>query len=288
MTGLDPVKDQQPYGVDSMSKFGAGFGKDTVLLQYRPCRTTQSVSNQRHFNRRLETDLFSGASFPEPRPTWWRNESNDVFRVPSPSRLGEWRLVWKKAGGESEEQAGASIRAGSGPAWADADALYESGMAGPHLGGYVKTVASRGPTSASIYPGRSAVGSPRRRAHSSLGIAGEHEMEGADLNLGGAEQGTGRLNLDVLRKRQGTAASRCANVGVRQSTRSRACTELSHTSTASITSSAIVDRIRNLEDAIKSEKTLRVKMQSMLELSAQGLGSRTPPGGWLPALREGY
>ena len=252
-----------------------------MLLQYRPCRTTQSVSNQRHFSRRLETDLFSGASFPEPRPTWWRNESNDVFRVPSPSRLGEWRLVWKKAGSESEKQAGANVRAGSGPAWADADALHEYGMAGPHLGGYVKTVASRGSTRASIYPGRSVVGSPRRRAHSSLGIAGEHEMEGADLNLGGAEQGTGRLNLDALRKSHGTATSH-------RSTRSRASTELSHTSTASITSSAIVDRIRNLEDAIKSEKTLRVKMQSMLQLSAQGLGSRTPPGGWLPALREGY
>lgn len=45
-------------------------------------------------------------------------------------------------------------------------------------------------------------------------------------------------------------------------------------------------RIRNLEDAIKSEKTLRVKMQAILSLSQQGMGSRTPPGGRLPALRE--
>jgi hypothetical protein len=42
----------------------------------------------------------------------------------------------------------------------------------------------------------------------------------------------------------------------------------------------------SLEDAIKSEKTLRVKMQSMLTLSDQGIGIRTPPGGRLPALAE--
>ena len=50
------------------------------------------------------------------------------------------------------------------------------------------------------------------------------------------------------------------------------------------TSLVFWNRIRNLEDAIKSEKTLRVKMQSMLELSSQGMGARTPPGGRLPAL----
>ena len=43
-----------------------------------------------------------------------------------------------------------------------------------------------------------------------------------------------------------------------------------------------VDRIRNLEDAIRSEKSLRFKLQAVLELKNQGLGNRTPPNGRLP------
>lgn len=46
------------------------------------------------------------------------------------------------------------------------------------------------------------------------------------------------------------------------------------------------DRIRNLEDAIRSEKSLRFKLQAVLELKNQGLGNRTAPNGRLPPLRK--
>jgi hypothetical protein len=99
-----------------MSKFGAGFQKDDKLLAWRPCRRVCSAELQKHFNRRLETDIYSGTSFADPRPKWWRNEANDIFRVPSPSRLGEWKLVWRPKDGAAGANLPASVPASAGVA----------------------------------------------------------------------------------------------------------------------------------------------------------------------------
>ena len=266
-----------------MSKFGAGFQKDDKLLAWRPCRRVDSAELQKHFNRRLETDIYSGTSFADPRPKWWRNEANEVFRVPSPSRLGEWKLVWRPRGAAAPAPPPASAGGPPhSPAWGRTDALYDAGMDGPALRGYAPylNLDSRGSSRAGGRE-RTAASRGSRRAASSMGVAGEAAGDVADAE----RLGTGRLNFDLVQERRGTAASR-RSMGTRASSRSFAPSELSDTSTRSISSSAILARIKNLEDAIKSEKTLRVKMQSMLTLSDQGIGTRTPPGGRLPALAE--
>lgn len=239
-----------------MSRFGAGFGKDLRLLDCRPCRTTQSAQNQKHFSRRLETDLFSGTSFNDPRPTWWRNEADEIFRVPSPSRLGEWRLVWR-----ANDPNAPADRRGSGqqshrPAW-DSNEIYD--MDGPAMRGYadhLNMLESREPSRAVTRAGRSTAGRSRqgrtaesqgsRRAHSSLGIVGEDDKrQTADQSQVAGR--TGRLNVDMLRERHdrmGTAASQ-QSIGSRASRRSRASrasTDLSDTSTASIRSSEVLSR----------------------------------------------
>ena len=238
-----------PRPEGDMSKFGAGFQKDDKLLAWRPCRRVCSAELQKHFNRRLETDIYSGTSFADPRPKWWRNEANDIFRVPSPSRLGEWKLVWRPKGGAAGAAGPAGGRdrlgAASGSAWGRADALYEGGMEGQAMRDYAPylNLDSRAPSRARLPEGTAspceAGGAERqgtgrgRRARSSLGVAGE---------AGGAERlGTGRLNGNLVQERQGTASSR-RSMGSRASHRSLAPSELSDTSTRSIRSSAILAR----------------------------------------------
>jgi hypothetical protein len=226
-----------------MSKFGAGFGKDEHLLDARPCRTTQSAQNQKHFSRRLETDIYSGASFQDPRPTWWRNEDNAVVRVPSPSRLGEWRLVWRPKEPGAWPYTGMSGPATPGHGWGKEETRFDVVGSGPLLRSYAdhrNLLESRGPSRGASRLGRTATASGR--AHSALG----HATEAAEVGEaeGGSSQalGTGRVNVDSLRERIGTAASQ-RSLGSRASRRSRASTVLSeHSSAASISSSAILSR----------------------------------------------
>lgn len=227
-----------------MSKFGAGFGKDEHLLDARPCRTTQSAQNQKHFSRRLETDIFSGTSFQDPRPTWWRNEDNTVVRVPSPSRLGEWRLIWRAKETGVWPCTGKSGAETPGPGWGKEETRFDVVGSGPLLRGYadhLNLVESRGPSRGASRQARTATAS--RRAHSALGHAtGAVEAGEAE---GGSSQalGTGRVNVDSLRERNGIAASH-RSLGSRASRRSRASTVLSdHSSAASISSSAILSRL---------------------------------------------
>jgi hypothetical protein len=198
-----------------MSKFGAGFQKDDKLLAWRPCRRVCSAELQKHFNRRLETDIYSGTSFADPRPKWWRNEANDIFRVPSPSRLGEWKLVWRPKGGASGANLPASVPDSAGrPAWGRADALYDAGMDGPALRDYA--------------PYLNLDSRPPSRARRPEGTAVSRESRPS-------------LNGNLVQERQGTAASR-RSMGSRVSHRSLAPSELSDTSTRSIRSSAILER----------------------------------------------
>jgi hypothetical protein len=214
----------------AMSKFGAGFGKDAHLLVARPCRTTQSVQNQKHFSRRLETDIFSGSSFQDPRPTWWRNEANETFRVPSPSRLGEWKLVWRPKDGaappEAEKPWGRETR-------------FDVVGSGPLLHSYrdhFDRVGSRRSSRVASRRGETAAGS--QRSQSALECRDDLEAFSSQV------LGTGRVNVDSLHEQVGAATSH-RSLGSRASRRSRASTVLSeHPSTAStgISGSAILSR----------------------------------------------
>lgn len=217
-----------------MSKFGAGFGKDTHLLIARPCHTTQSVQNQKHFSRRLETDIYSGTSFQDPRPTWWRNEANETFRVPSPSRLGEWKLVWRPKDREVPRE---DVGAGR---WGQEETRFDVVGSGPLLrsyAGHFNHVSTR--TSSRAASRRVETGARlSERAQSALGT--RHDME-----AGRSEAlNTGRANVDTLRDQIGTSASQ-RSLDSRASRRSRASTVMSeHASAVStdISSSAILSR----------------------------------------------
>ena len=286
-------------------KFGAGFGKDEHLLDCRPCGTTLSAQNHKHFTRRLESDIYTGSSFQDPRPTWWQNHADPVFRIPSPSRLGEWRLVWRPKDCKNDGERSHPQRETIG----------------------MSRAASK--QSASL----------PQRANSSQSNRGQEMNIGSVADRLGTEKEL--LNADVLRQAENRAGveekTRC--LGSSASRRSRcqsrgslASTDISDTSTASIRSSEIMsrcfpccvcsvhvnphkrsskecldqdfsmltkmsefmrlkcdenvtaDRIQNLEDAIRSEKSLRFKLQAVLELKNKGLGNRSPPNGRLPPL----
>ena len=272
-----------PGGV-VMSKFGAGFGRDKDLMQQgRPGNSSTAAENQKYMSKRLETDIFTGQSFDDPRPTWWKAEELRKRRVPSPSRLGEWRLVWRPApGGEQAAPKTSPEAPRPMDVWRrDPDAEQRRGHTSTSRGAEGRNqhnvVGSRPATR------MTAASRLSRRAHSALGSVGE-QLAGLDER---ERLGTGILNKDALHERQGTAVPR-QSLQSRASRGSRASTSYTDLSDGStVSSAAILARIRNLEDAIKSEKTLRVKMQSMLGLSQQGLGSRTPQGGSrLPALNE--
>jgi hypothetical protein len=239
-----------------MAKFGAGFGKDwgpeNPAPVGRPCRSVNSATRQKYFSRRLETDIYNGQSFPEPRPTWWRNDTDQIYRVPSPSRLGEWKLVWCSKGPDGSAR---GTRSGLGrdqqrPVWGPQEVYHSDG---PLLHNYAHinrdSLKSRGPSRASSsWQRERTVGSRQSpRPHSSLRAVGEH---GA-LSLGSAFEGVGAErqgaeSLDI-NKRQGTAVSQRSHVSQmsHHSRASRASTrhsDLSWRSTDSLNSSMILER----------------------------------------------
>jgi hypothetical protein len=198
-------------------KFGAGFGKDEHLLDCRPCGTTLSAQNHKHFTRRLESDIYTGTSFQDPRPTWWQNHADPIFRIPSPSRLGEWRLVWRPKDGKND-----------GERWHPR---------GETIG--MSRAASKQSASLSV-PQRANSSQSNRGQEMNIGsVADRPGTEKEILNAFVLHQAESRAGVEDKTRCLGSSASRRSRC---QSRGSLASTDISDTSTASIRSSEIMSR----------------------------------------------
>eukprot|EP00293_Proteomonas_sulcata_P012241 CAMPEP_0184295810 /NCGR_PEP_ID=MMETSP1049-20130417/6666_1 /TAXON_ID=77928 /ORGANISM="Proteomonas sulcata, Strain CCMP704" /LENGTH=240 /DNA_ID=CAMNT_0026604603 /DNA_START=35 /DNA_END=757 /DNA_ORIENTATION=+ len=232
-----------------MSKFGSGFGKDTILLHSRPCRTNNSAANQRIKNKRFQRDFETGEVYNDQRPHWWKNSTGGT-KPPSPSRLGEWKLVWMPRDKIGEELPSQPPTLGEG-----GEARTRSLRIG-------EQASARGtPQSRSKAEGQGTLPpiSPQR---------GEPDLEAASTHRS-------RLSTTRTRHKDDLATSRSGK-SLRSKASRRSASTLSYFTGASVEDEEIISRIKGLEDALKAEKMLREKMQSLLATTGIGVNLEYP------------
>jgi hypothetical protein len=266
------------------------------------CNRDLTLRNaQRYFSNKFQTDEYGRKLEPaNTRPSWWMKD-NSQLRPPSPSRLGEWRLVWrpKRKG---------TATSGESPA---KDGRASAPPDGPRLGGANDGKFMPGLSPIEAYLAKDSARVPERGGEELRAGTARSRLSAATRDIIAASP-SGRNGQDVGKEKRGGTAARPQATAVltarssasrasrgselppsspglddggrwtrrwRPPSESRSVAEsmMSGSSRMSVSSEQVLERIRGLEEALRSEKLLREKMQAMLEES-HGLGKPLAPG----------
>eukprot|EP00961_Rhodomonas_salina_P175302 2364314-Rhodomonas_salina.3 len=218
------------------------------------------------------------------RPKWWSSDE-PVSRVPSPSRLGEWKLVWRpKAEGEAAEtKKRDSKNRSKSQFWTKTTEPWTQ-LQKPLLEnefGLYESPASRSSSRMSYGRGRGGREEgdgdvSARRQQPKLRLPSvktpsvrDTAIEILQVDFNDKPQtvpATSRSQMSELHSHAGEEEDRKTSRSRASSRHSRkSWSTVSGWSKPSVAESQIMTRIQALEDALKAEKMMRVRMQTILD-----------------------
>ena len=257
-------------------KFGAGFGKDTKYLDQRPCNEFVSAEWQKTHNSFFQRDSLTNTKFQDPRPPWFARTAESMEKnplPPSPGRLGEWKLKWIPK--EVCNNCGNRQVTQNGNKTVVRDSLY-----GPLVLRSTSTSSNQklkggicvsDETFETAQPRNLSTRSTQLRSKSSLETEHEIPDKYKSQTPPALEQSSLKLPFSV---RSGKWSGSVGSSGT------SCCFTRSEVSFSVSDTSAILERVKALEDALKGEKAMREKMQELLD----NVGDRRMPGVSLPYL----
>mmetsp|Transcript_10649 Transcript_10649/g.21305 ORF Transcript_10649/g.21305 Transcript_10649/m.21305 type:complete len:278 (-) Transcript_10649:468-1301(-) len=275
-----------------MSKFGQGFGRDAVPAT----RSVVKTENQKAYSLWCNRDKTKPV---DERPDWLVGKSK--YGAPSPSRVGEWKLVWKAKDSEVNETKNEN-NTEQQQTEASTKTPQPTSSKPPTGLGQQRTHRSQGtdarqPASRTSQRTRSVVdGAKPSRETGSVSGRDQQKSSGTGLvapldfktlNLArpnssfvprasARSQASSVSGSSFLSKTStmskctlSTTSSKPKRLGTARSGRSMSsmASYSSLGSSASVEHNEILRRIEGLEQALRTEKELRVRMQSLLETS---------------------
>ena len=244
-----------------MSKFGNGWGRDFHLLDSRPCNTNLTHLNQKLHNSRFQLNL-SGGKFADERPEWWKKTVIEREQMVPQNQKKLVSSVQVVDGNTAERPTTSSKHMNFVPASerkVKVETICRTSSCGSGQSLMKTTPLSLIETA-----------KPRNGPHFQAPVMPKVDIE--MLSSHGGHSARSKLTTATSKgSRLSRLTSGCSSG--RSGARSLTPSDYSGlTRTSSINQDEILQRIQGLEAALVQERTLRERMQALLEERAGSFG----------------